>query len=333
MASQLIIPTGKLEFRESALELFRHQAVECDIYRQFVELLGCDISDVNSLEKIPFLPVSLFKDHKVVTGQFTPEAVFASSGTTGTIPSKHHVKSLALYEESFVKGFTHFYGDPSEYVILALLPQYIERGDSSLVYMADRLIKMSGRQESGFYLNNYEELIRHIDAVRVPSVGGQEIGAAPKILLLGVTWALLKLAHDYAPDLSGVTVMETGGMKGMHREMVRAELHNELCSAFNITEVHSEYGMTELLSQGYSSGGGLFSTPPWMKVMIADVNNPLSLSDHPGAAGAINIIDLANRHSCAFIATADLGRLHDGGQFEVTGRFDNSEVRGCNLLT
>jgi hypothetical protein len=249
--------------------------------------------------------------------------VFESSSTTGVIPGKHYVNDLALYRESFLNAFRMFYGDPHDYLITALLPSYTEREGSSLVYMADNLIKRSKHPRSGFYKEDIGELL---DVLAEGKKGNY------KILLLGVSFALLDLAEKYSPDLSGVIVMETGGMKGRRKELTRAELHTILTARFNIDAVHSEYGMTELLSQAYSKGNGVFYCPPWMKILIRDPQDPLTIYKDKGITGGINIIDLANINSCSFIATSDLGKLHDDGGFEVLGRFDNTDIRGCNLL-
>jgi phenylacetate-coenzyme A ligase PaaK-like adenylate-forming protein len=312
------------EFETAAIDLFRFQAQNNKVYSEFLHHLGRDVSSVRKVTEIPFLPVSLFRNHRVVTGEWVPQAHFTSSGTTGGATANHYVKDTALYRESFMKGFTHFYGDISEYTLLALLPSYLERDGSSLVYMANTLIKESGSELSGFYLNNYDDLIAVLPRVR-------ESGR--KAMLLGVTYALLNLAERYSPDLSDFIVMETGGMKGMRRELVREELHGILNHSFGTDKIHSEYGMTELLSQAYSKGEGRFLTPPWMKVLAGDINDPLALSAAPGSSGTVNIIDLANVWSCAFIATSDLCRLHSDGSFEITGRYDNSDIRGCNLLS
>jgi phenylacetate-coenzyme A ligase PaaK-like adenylate-forming protein len=310
-------------FEPLALSIFRYQSVYNPVYSKFIDLLGVDRDRIESLQQVPFMPVSFFKSNRVVSGGSEPETIFTSSGTTGVSTSSHYVLSRVLYEESFLRGFTHFYGDPAKYVILALLPSYMEREGSSLVYMADRLIRETGHPVSGFYLNNYGDLIATIEKLK---------GSDRKILLLGVTWALLKLAENNRPDLSAAVVMETGGMKGMGREMVREELHSVLNGAFGTASIHSEYGMTELLSQAYSHGEGLFHCPPWMKMMAGDINDPRSLTAEPGSSGTANIIDLANFWSCSFISTSDLCRLHGDGKFEITGRYDNSDIRGCNLL-
>jgi phenylacetate-coenzyme A ligase PaaK-like adenylate-forming protein len=312
------------DFESLALSVFRFQSEYNPVYSQFINLLGADPDSVESLRQVPFMPAGFFRNHRVVSGAAKPELVFASSGTTGSSTARHYLLSSRLYEESFLRGFRYFYGEPSNYVLLAMLPSYLERDDSSLVYMAGSLIKETGSPASGFYMDNHGDLLDKVEKTR---------GSDRKIILLGVTHALLALAEKHAPDLSDVIIMETGGMKGMRRELVREELHSILNNAFGTESIHSEYGMTELLSQAYSEGEGLFHTPPWMKVMAGDINDPMSVTDSPGSAGTVNVIDLANFWSCSFIATSDLCRLHDNGTFEVTGRYDNSDIRGCNLLT
>ena len=311
------------DFSEIALKVFDYQFNNNILYHDFIKSLSKSPSEIKTFSEIPFLPVEFFRNHKIITGQRPVEIVFESSGTTGITPGKHFISDVALYEESFLGSFRLFYGEPEEYLIAALLPSYTERENSSLVYMADNLIKRSKNPASGFYRDNIGELI---DTIR-KSKGGKN-----KILLLGVSFALLDLAENQAPDLSGVIVMETGGMKGRRKELTRAELHSILKEKLNIPSVHSEYGMTELLSQAYSKGEGLFYCPPWMKVVIRDPLDPLTVYNEPAGTGGINIIDLANINSCSFIATGDLGKLHTGGGFEVLGRFDNSDIRGCNLM-
>lgn len=310
------------DFNVVALELFRFQYARNDVYHRFVDALGVDASAVKNYRRIPFLPIEFFKTHKVVCGDFEPEAVFLSSGTTGTTTSRHFVKSIRLYEQSLLRGFELFFGKPEEYVFLALLPSYLERSGSSLIYMADLFIRFSDDENSGFYLHDYDKLAAVLTKLKKQQ---------KKVILLGVTYALLDLAEQFPLDLPGLILMETGGMKGKRHEMVREELHAILQSAFGVENVFSEYGMTELLSQAYSKSRGIFSTPPWMKVLIRDINDPLSLLPE-GKSGGINVIDLSNVHSCSFIATQDLGRLHTPSDFEMLGRFDNSDVRGCNLL-
>jgi phenylacetate-coenzyme A ligase PaaK-like adenylate-forming protein len=314
---------GQTDFLESALEIFNYQYNNNLLYHDFVNSLGKYPSKILSPFEIPFLPVEFFRNHKIITGDLQVEKIFESSGTTGDSPGRHFVNDIRLYEESFLKTFRLFYGEPGEYLIAALLPSYIEREGSSLVYMADNLIKRSNNPGSGFYRSNVGDLIQTINKAKAVN---------QKILLLGVSFALLDLAETKAPDLSGVIVMETGGMKGMRKELTRSELHAILKEKLNLTSIHSEYGMTELLSQAYSKGEGIFYCPPWMKVIVRDPQDPLTLFTETDKTGGINIIDLANINSCSFIATGDLGRIHDDGGFEVLGRFDNSEIRGCNLL-
>lgn len=310
------------DFNELALEIFYYQAENNSVYRAFIKHLGIDSKKITSYRQIPFLPVEFFKTHEIVTGHFNPEAVFTSSGTTGIATSRHYVKDLELYRESFFGGFKYFFGDIKSYVILALLPSYLEREGSSLVYMAEKLIKASQDKRSGFYLHDYEKLFYTLNNLK---------NSGKKVLLLGVTYALLDMAERFDVSFPELTVMETGGMKGKRKEMVREELHNILIGAFGVDNIFSEYGMTELLSQAYSKGEGIFNAPPWMKILIRDVNDPLTLMP-AGKSGGINIIDLANIHSCSFIAVQDLGKVYADGSFEILGRFDNSDIRGCNLL-
>ena len=311
------------DFTQTALEVFKYQADENRIYRRFLEMMGTDPSSVGSLKIIPFLPAGFFRDHIVITGDIPARLVFESSGTTVTSSSRHYIADPDIYRESLMRAFSLFYGDPSEYFIAAILPSYTERGNSSLVYMMDILIGKSRYDASGFYRDDITDLLSKIDTAK---------STGQKVFLIGVSFALLDLAEKYHPALSGVIVMETGGMKGRRKEITRSELHSVLKKGLNVEAVHSEYGMTELLSQAYSKSDGLFQAPPWMKIMIRDPQDPLSYIDEPGRTGGISIIDLANIHSCSFIATDDLGRLHEDGGFEVLGRFDNSDVRGCNLL-
>jgi phenylacetate-coenzyme A ligase PaaK-like adenylate-forming protein len=311
------------EFRECALEIFNHQFNNNPVYRHFILSLGKIPSEIRTPDDIPFLPVEFFRNHKIVTGDRQVEMIFESSGTTGVIPGKHFVTDLEIYKESFLTSFRMFYGEPEEFLIAALLPSYTERKGSSLVYMADHLISRSKNVNSGFYKDNTKELIHRIEEHRRRNL---------KTLLLGVSFALLDLAESLCPDLSGVIVMETGGMKGRRKELTRTELHSILKEKLNVTEIHSEYGMTELLSQAYSKGDGVFYCPPWMKIVIRDPQDPLSYYKEPDQTGGINIIDLANINSCSFIATGDLGKVHKDGGFEVLGRFDNSDIRGCNLM-
>ena len=310
------------DFSLLSLQLFKYQYDNNPVYRKYVDMLGKRTEDIKTIEQIPFLPIEFFKTQKIVTGNDIVTHVFESSGTTGYIASKHYVTNISVYEKSFAKAFRLFYGNVKEFCILALLPSYMERGNSSLVYMMNKLIEENTHPYSSFYSDNVQEL-----AVKLKELNEKKT----KTILIGVSYALLGLAEKYPMDISNVIIMETGGMKGKRKELVREELHDHLCKAFNVAAIHSEYGMTELFSQAYSKGNGFFVCPPWMKVIIRDVNDPLVIQGY-NATGGINIIDLANINSCAFIATQDLGRLHSDGSFEVLGRFDNSDVRGCNLL-
>ena len=305
------------EFSQLALEVFRFQARRCAPYRQYVELLGVDPTCVSRVEDIPFLPIELFKLRDVYCGQQEPEKVFTSSSTTGQTPSRHMMQSLALYEQAFTRAFEQFYGNAEGWSIYGLLPNYLQREGSSLVYMVDRLMARCG--SGGFYLDEYEKLLSDMAADPKPKI------------LLGVSYALWDLAEQYAPKLENTVVMETGGMKGYREELPKAEFHKILTSAFGVEKIHSEYGMAELTSQAYSSGDGVFYAPQWMRVMARDVNNPLKVLPQ-GSRGALNIVDLANLSSCAFIATQDVGRTYEDGAFMVDGRLSGAEVRGCNLL-
>jgi phenylacetate-coenzyme A ligase PaaK-like adenylate-forming protein len=310
------------QFRELALEVFRLQAEGNPVYKTYLKHLGIPPVNVSILEDIPFLPVELFKNHRVVTGNRDHEVLFESSGTTGEDTSKHYICDLEIYRRSFTSTFRLFYGDPSRYCILALLPSYLERKHSSLVYMAHELISLSGHPGSGFYLNEYKGLIRQLETLE---------NEGQPTLLLGVSFALLDLAENFPLGLNHTIVMETGGMKGRREEITREELHERLCLGFKVGSIHSEYGMTELLSQAYSKKDGVFQTPPWMKVLIRDPYDPLRMVPLD-RSGGINIIDLTNLHSCSFIATQDIGKPTSDGGFEVLGRFDNSDIRGCNLM-
>lgn len=309
-------------FNAIALEVYAYQKEHNPIYRKYIASLNRMDTSVNHYKDIPFLPIQFFKTQRVATLDIHPVITFSSSGTTGMVNSQHHVFDLSWYEQSFRKAFTAFYDPVEDIAIIALLPSYLERNGSSLIYMVDDLIQNSRQPESGYFLYNHEELFQTLQTLKHKGT---------KTLLIGVTYALLDFVESYAIDFPNLIVMETGGMKGKRKEMVREELHNILCDGFGVDSIHSEYGMTELLSQGYSAGSGLFSTPSWMKILIRDTNDPLSLQD-PNKTGAINVIDLANIHSCSFIATQDLGKIHSDGQFEILGRFDNADIRGCNLL-
>ena len=314
-------------FAEKALDSFYFQYKENAVYRQYVDLVGISPTSVKTFQDIPFLPIRFFKSHQVVTGQWEPESIFESSGTTGTINSRHYVKRLDLYRRSFLNGFLHFYGDPKDWCILALLPSYLERQNSSLVFMAEELINLSRHPDSGFYLDQFDVLS---DTLRRLEDRGQ------KTILLGVTFALLDFSEIYPAQLNHTLIMETGGMKGRKKEITREEVHAQLQKQFGVDSIHTEYGMTELLSQAYSTGNGMLVSPPWMKVIVREEDDPLSIKDKAGAdlsAGLINIIDLANRYSCSFIATDDLGVKHPDGRFEIIGRMDNSDLRGCSLMS
>ena len=310
-------------FEEIALQLFEFQYTHNLVYKQFVDYLKINVSNVQTVQQIPFLPIEFFKTHRIISGNAEPQKIFESSGTTGQITSKHLVTDLKLYEESFEKGFEQFYGNIEDWTILALLPSYLERDTSSLVYMVDDLIKKSKNPNSGFFLNNLDEL-----AVKIKS---NISNPKSQILLIGVTFALLDFADQFPMDLSDVIIMETGGMKGRREEITRDEVHAILTKAFNVKTIHSEYGMTELLSQGYSKGNGIFETPKWMKILKRDIYDPFHITETKGRGG-LNVIDLANIYSCAFIATQDLVNIISDTEFEILGRIDNSDIRGCNLM-
>ena len=315
-------PKGSSGFDAIAMETFHFQAAENPVYQKYLEILNPGLPEIRSAGDIPFMPVEFFKSHRVVTGHGRESRVFESSGTTGSDTSRHFIVDEEIYIDSLESGFRHFFGEPAEYCFLALLPSYLERQNSSLVFMMDHLIRKSNHPLSGFYLNNLDDLeIRLLELEK----SGQ------KTMLLGVTYALLDLAERFSAKLHHTIVVETGGMKGRREEITRRELHRILQTAFGTEAIGSEYGMTELLSQAWSTANGIFHTPPWMKIRIRDPYDPFR--EMPvGKSGGIDVIDLANRFSCSFIQTQDLGRLHPDGSFEVLGRFDNSELRGCNLL-
>jgi phenylacetate-coenzyme A ligase PaaK-like adenylate-forming protein len=321
---QVFSITNKQQFEEIALQIFQYQAQHNAVYNAFIEGLGRSAADVLSLQDIPFLPVEFFKAHKVLTTDIDTgaEVIFTSSGTTGMVTSSHYVTDVDWYMQSFRKAFELFYGDIRSYTVLALLPSYLEREGSSLIYMAQDMITQSANPASGFFLYNHQELYEILM---------QQKGDGKPTMLLGVTFALLDFIDRYKINFPELIVMETGGMKGRRKEMIREELHNDLCAGFGVDAIHSEYGMTELLSQAYSKGNGVFNCPPWMQIITRDTNDPLTLVD-AGKTGGINIIDLANINSCSFIATQDLGKVFEDGSFEILGRFDNSDIRGCNLL-
>jgi hypothetical protein len=311
------------EFESLALEIFRFQAAHNQVYRSFIDALHIDPQNVNSVSSIPYLPISFFKSHPIATTDFTPELVFESSGTTSTVNSRHPVKNLAIYRNSFVNGFEHFYGPIADWCIIGLLPSYLERQHSSLVYMVDEMIRMSKSPESGFYLYDFARLAKVLETL-------EERGQ--KTLLIGVTFGLLDFSEQFRLPLKSTMIMETGGMKGRRRELTRDEVHDQLKESFEVPAIHAEYGMTELLSQAYSKGDGLFECSPYLRVLLREEDDPFSIASTPGMSGLINVIDLANIYSCSFIATDDIGRMHEHGRFEVLGRLDNSDLRGCSLM-
>tara|TARA_R110002073_G_scaffold123234_2_gene266841 strand:+ start:23380 stop:24354 length:975 start_codon:yes stop_codon:yes gene_type:complete len=310
------------DFKACALQVFKYQFDNNVVYRSFCDLLNIHPSDVREIEEIPFLPIQFFKSHEVISGKEAIQETFTSSGTTGSTTSKHLVTDISWYEESFRNGFQHFYGNIEEYTVLALLPNYLERDGSSLIYMVNDLIKKSKKSASGFYLDDMAGLSKKL--IELDKHG-------EKTLLIGVTFALLDLIEVQQFELKNIDIMETGGMKGRRKELIRAELHEILCKGFGLTSIHSEYGMTELLSQGYSKGNGIFDCPPWMKILTRDTEDALTILES-SKTGGLNIIDLANYNSCSFIATQDLGKTNSDGTFEILGRFDHSDIRGCNLM-
>lgn len=305
-----------------ALKVFRFQYENNLVYREFCDFLNTEVQKVKSLQQIPFLPIQFFKSHNVVSNTDAIQETFTSSGTTGMITSKHLVTDVSLYEQSYRLAFSEFYGNIENYAVLALLPSYLERSGSSLIYMAKDLIELSNNEHSGFYLHNYDELISKL--IELDNSG-------QNVILIGVTYALLDLIEKQNFQLKNTIIMETGGMKGKRKEIIREELHEILCRGFGVSSIHSEYGMTELLSQAYSLGNGIFECPSWMQILIRDTEDALTYVDY-GKTGGVNVIDLANINSCAFIATQDLGKKYPNNSFEVLGRFDNSDIRGCNLM-
>lgn len=310
------------DFNILAIELFHLHFSSNPIYRSFCRHLHIKPSAVKHYTEIPFLPVEFFKTHRILPENLVSNLAFSSSGTTSTQTSYHHIVDIEVYIQSFTRAFKLFYGSPTDYCILALLPSYLERSGSSLVFMVEHLMAAGKHPDSGFYLHDREALARQLQKMKAKK---------QKTLLIGVSYALLDMAEEFPMSFPELIVMETGGMKGQRKELIKNELHQILQNGFDVEAIHSEYGMTELLSQAYSSGFGRFYCPPWMKILIRDTNDPLSLVIE-GKSGGINIIDLANLNSCPFIAVQDLGKLHSDGSFEVLGRFDNSQVRGCNLL-
>lgn len=323
----IVFASDSRDFDSNALSVFKFQYQHNPVYREYCDLLHCDPASVSNISAIPFLPIGFFKSREVKTTQFAHEVLFESSKTTGATASRHFVKDASIYKESYLKAFHLFYGDAAQYCIIGLLPSYLERENSSLVYMVDDLIRISGNTHSGFYLQDFKKLYETLKH-------NEEIGQ--RTLLIGVTFALLDFASEYPLPLLHTTIIETGGMKGRKKEMTRAEVHQELEMKFQTSEIHSEYGMTELLSQAYATHQGVFTCPPWMKMLVRDADDPFRVQSNTQGTEPINglgnIIDLANMYSCAFIATDDVVKLHPGNTFEILGRADNSDVRGCSLM-
>ena len=313
---------GEKDFENLTLEVFRHQVLNNQVYSEFVSGLNISADKIVKIIDIPFLPVEFFKSNVVLTGDEKFQQIFTSSGTTGEQTSNHYIKDIAFYEKVFTKTFESFYGTISDYTILTLLPSYHERKGSSLIYMMEKLIEKSGSMESGFYLDDFMKLTLMLKELQLQN---------KKTILFGVTYALLDFSSAYPMNFPDLIVMETGGMKGKRKEMVRDEVHELLCRGFGVNKIHSEYGMTELFSQAYSKGDGIFKAPPWMKILIRDPYDPLQ-SAGINKSGGINIIDLANIDSCVFLSSQDLGKVYEDSSFEVLGRFDFSDVRGCNLM-
>ena len=319
--SQIFDPNNKINFENLALQVFKYQSVTCSVYANYLNQLGIDPNEINHYLQIPFLPIQFFRSHRIISAEKI-DKVFLSSGTTEGLQSRHYISDLNIYKLSYNSTFEIFYGDIKDYTILALLPSYLEREGSSLVFMVDDLIKKSNSSDSGFYLDDLDNL-----SVKLNQLNERN----QKVLLIGVSYALLDLVTKFQFHLKNTIVMETGGMKGRRKEMIREELHKLLSKGFGVRRIHSEYGMTELLSQAYSKGNGLFETPPWMRIIVRDSEDPLTILPH-SKTGGLNIVDLANINSCSFIATQDLGKTNADGTFEILGRFDNSDIRGCNLM-
>jgi hypothetical protein len=321
-AENIFLIKDRASFNQFAVDIFKFQAENCLVYKQFLNYLKTDINPIKWVEEIPFLPISFFKTHKILSVDNPIKITFSSSGTTSMQQSQHFITDVSLYEKSYTQAFEQFYGPVNEYCFLALLPSYQQREGSSLIYMVDDLISRSKHPQSGYFLFNHDDLYNTLAQLKAKK---------QKTVLIGVTYALLDFIEKYKINFPDLIVMETGGMKGKRKEMIREELHEQLCAGFGIKNIHSEYGMTELLSQAYSLGEGIFNCPNWMQIRIRDTNDPLSLVEK-GKSGGINVIDLANVNSCSFIATQDLGKINADGSFEVLGRFDNADIRGCNLL-
>ena len=313
---------NETDFERCALQVFKHQFENNKVYRSFCDLLYIHPSDVKEVADIPFLPIQFFKTHQILSTNQSVQETFTSSGTTGAQVSKHLVADVSWYQASYTRAFEHFYGPVEDYTVLGLLPNYLERDGSSLIYMVNDFIHKSNNPKSGFYLDNLSELTKTLIALDQKG---------EKVLLIGVTFALLDLIESQTFTLKNTVIMETGGMKGRRKEMIREELHEILAAGFGVSKIHSEYGMTELLSQGYSNGDGIFDCPPWMKILTRDTEDALTLVG-ANKTGGLNVVDLANYNSCSFIATQDLGKVNSNGRFEVLGRFDHSDIRGCNLM-
>ncbi len=316
-----ILLTNSNNFEKTALEIFRFQSENNIVYKKYISQLNIDKRRVDSLTKIPFLPIDFFKTQIIKTTNFEPELIFESSGTTKTVNSNHYVKDISFYKKSLTEGFKKFYGPPEKWCVIGLLPSYLERKNSSLVFMVDELIRMSEHPKSNFYLYEFEKLSNVLQELEKEK---------QKTLLIGVTYALMDFAEKYPIQLKHTVVMETGGMKGRRKEITRKEVHDFLKAKFGLPSVHSEYGMTELLSQAYSKKDGVFECVPCMKILIRNEDDPFDISFT--GAGLINVLDLANIYSCSFIATDDAGKIFDDGSFEISGRSDGSDLRGCNLL-
>ncbi|MGZ8506920.1 MAG: acyl transferase [Bacteroidia bacterium] len=319
-----IFSVSHADFESLALEIFQYQAKTNPVYAKYIALLGIKPAEIKKVEQIPFLPIQLFKSHKVVTGNL-PEnyTVFESSTTTGTIPSKHYVADIELYYQACLRTFEMFFGDLKDYHFLALLPNYLERGSSSLVQMVKYFMEKSGSAESGFHIYDHEKMLQQIQKLQKKN--------DRKIFIIGVSFALLDFAEKFPVNLSDCIMMETGGMKGRRKELIRSELHDILTKAFSAKHIYSEYGMTELLSQAYAKESGIFETPNWMKILVRDATDPFFYVEN-GQSGGINIIDLANINSCCFLQTQDIGIKHADERFEILGRLDNADVRGCSLM-
>jgi len=321
-SKELFSVSDQRSFEALSLEIFHYQVRKNEVYGCFVANLGLDIEHIKDFKNIPYLPIEFFKSQKIVCGDALPEVIFSSSGTSGMVQSQHLVNDVSIYVESYRKAFQLFYGNIKDYALLALLPSYQEREGSSLIYMIDDLLKQSQEEKSGYFLYDHHALKQSLEDLKKSKT---------PTILIGVTYALLDFVEGHQIEFPELIVMETGGMKGKRKELLRAELHEILCTGFGVKSIHSEYGMTELLSQAYSKGNGIFYCPPWMKISVRDTNDPLSLLGYE-ETGGINIIDFANVNSCSFLATQDLGKTYSNGSFEILGRFDTSDIRGCNLL-